>query len=276
MRQHQNSGMRRFVLPVASVGLVLGSQSACTAEGVTCQTAHGDFAVQLTLTTGAGECAEQIGGWYGVQTYSRPRADGRPDFSNSFMAIKSEDLGILVDDYEAELGEALDPTNQPYSVGDFKETRPSQDLCEVPALTGAKKVFPPLPAIPATLDDAGTEEDEADPGRPDVPSFTVEYGWSNMKFIVSPAVLGTVFTADFTYKRDACTATYQAVGLYPAVFCGDDDGNPDDNLCAPEANAALGIPLGSGINPDFKSLIKCHPDLLLCMFEDGKLPNALK
>jgi hypothetical protein len=209
-------------------------------------------------------------------TYFPPRADGRPDLSKASVAIKSEDLGLLIDEYFSEVGEEPDPVNKPYALGSFTSSVPKADLCELPTLASAKQVIPTRPAIPATPDDPQTDEDESDPGRPAIPGFTVEYGWSNVKFIVSPEIIGTVFKGTMTYKVDDCTATYEAVGLYPAVHCDDGEGNPMDALCAPEANAELGIPLGSGINPDFKSIVKCHPDLLLCVFEDGKLPDALK
>jgi len=275
MRQLKTSVLRKLALPVASAGVLLST--GCTAEGVTCATAHGDFAVKLSLTSGSDEaCNGLVGGWYGVQTYNQPRSDGRPNAEDSTVAIKSEDMGIMIDDYSARLGDIPDAVNPPFALGPFSSGKPEGDVCTVPTLAPARQDFPALEAIPAVPDDPATEEDESEAEVPAEEPKTVEYAWSNMRFIVSPSIIGTVFTANLTHKVNGCTAEYTAVGLYPAVYCGDDDGNPVDALCAPEANPELGTPYGSGINPDFRDSIKCNPDLLLCMFEDGKLPDALK
>lgn len=274
MRQHHTSILRKLTLPVASAGLLLST--GCTAEGVNCATAHGDFAVQLTKTSGTGVCSELVGGVYGVQTYNRPKASGGPNYADALMAIKAEDMGVMIDAYTERLGDVPDATNSPNALGDFGASKPTADVCTVPTLSSAKQAFPALEAIPAVPDDPETEEDESAPEVPAEPATTIEYVWSNLRFIVSPAVLGTVFTGTLTYKVDDCTAEYSAIGLYPAVYCSDDEGNPVDALCSPEADPANGIPLGSGINPDFKDSIYCHPDLLLCMFKDGSLPAALK
>ncbi len=275
MRQLKTSVLRKLTLPVASAGLLLSA--GCTAEGITCATGHGDFAVKLTPTSGTDDqCNGLIGGWYGVQTYNQPRSDGRPNAKDSTVAIKAEDLGLMIDDYIARLGDVPDAENPPFALGPFSSGTPDNDICTVPTLAAARQEFPALPAIPAVPDDPATEEDESEPAVPAEDPMTVEYVWSNMRFIVSPSIIGTVFTANLTYKVNDCTAEYTAVGLYPAVYCGDDDGNPVDAFCEPEANPEIGTPYGSGINPDFKDSIKCHPDLLLCMFEDGKLPDELK
>lgn len=275
MRQLKTSVLRKLALPVVSAGVLLSA--GCTAEGVSCSTGHGDFAVKLTLTSGDNaECNGLIGGWYGVQTYNQSRPDGRPNANDSTVAIKSEDLGYMIDDYTAQLGDLPDAENPPYALGPFSSGKPDGDICSVPTLVPARQEFPALPAIPAVPDDPQTEEDESEPAVPAVDPMTIEYGWSDMRFIVTPEIYGTVFTAKLTYKVNDCTAEYTAVGLFPAVYCGDEEGNPVDAYCAPEANPALGLPYGSGINPDFTSSVKCHPDLLLCMFEDGKLPAALQ
>lgn len=271
----KTSVLRKLVLPAGAAYALLAT--GCTAEGITCSSAHGDFAVKLTLVSGDNaECNGLIGGWYGVQTYNQPRSDGRPNAKDSTLAIKSEDLGYMIDDYIARVGEVPDEVNPPYALGPFTGGQPKDDLCVVPTLAPAKQAFPAMEAVPAVPDDPATQENESVPELPAEDAMTVEYAWGDMRFIVTPSIIGTVFTANLTYKVNDCTAEYQAVGLFPAVYCGDDDGNPVDDLCAPEANAELGIPYGSGINPDFRNDIKCHPDLLLCMFEDGKLPEALK
>ena len=118
-------------------------------------------------------------------------------------------------------------------------------------------------------DDPATPEDETEeevPAVPAVPEASYAYEWSDLKFMVSEANQGTRFTGTLKYTIDDCTAEYQAVGLYPAVFCADEDGNPVDGLCNAEPDAALGMVTGSGISPDFKTV--CDPVLLLCVLAE--------
>ena len=265
MKRYSNlSG--RFWVAVATAGVASLVSTGCEVEKISCQTAHGDFTVALSNTGGTGECSELIGGIYGVQTYQYPNSDGTgPDNDHALMAIQAEDLGVLVDDYTDRLGDVPDSANAPYAKGDFATAKPDSDnICSVPTLTPAVQNFPALPAVDPD------PEDPEDPGLPAEPATSYTYKWSNLRFYVSAAVTGTVFVGDLEYTHDGCTATYSAVGLYPAAFCDDENGDPDDNLCNAAAQPELGIAVGSGINPDFKT--HCDPDLLLCVF-DGAPPG---
>jgi hypothetical protein len=47
------------------------------------------------------------------------------------------------------------------------------------------------------------------------------YKWSNLKFYVTAGALGTQFTGDVDITIDGCTASYTAVGMWPALHCED-------------------------------------------------------
>ncbi|MFO0745152.1 MAG: hypothetical protein U1F43_05655 [Myxococcota bacterium] len=252
--------MKHFgLIATSSLVVAAGALAAgCNVESVYCQSAHGAFAVKLNLKTGTGACSELKGGVFGVQSYNYAKSDGRPDPAKASMAIQAEDLGVLVDDAEARLGELPDPTHKPYAQGDFGSSKPDKDdLCHVPTMAEAIQNLPALPEVPPDPEDPDSVLQPAEPAK----AFT--YAWTNMAFLVTPAATGTQFSADLSFTQDGCTATYEAWGLYPAASCDKGDGTPDDNLCASEANPELGIATGSGINPDFPRV--CDPDLLLCV-----------
>jgi hypothetical protein len=112
---------------------------------------------------------------------------------------------------------------------------------------------------------------------PALPAMTVKYEWANVAFYVSPSLIGTQFKADLTFTKDACTATYKVVGLYPGVPCEktvsvmtcdgetteEGTGMPNDEACSPCADPAKGRATGSGISPDVE--VACDPDVLLCL-----------
>lgn len=258
--------MNRFVLvTTSSLALAAGlGASGCTAEGVYCQAAHGAFSVKLTLKTGTGTCSELKGGVFGVQSYNYPDSKNRPDPAHASMAIQAEDLGLLVEDAEARLGDLPDAANHPYAQGDFGAPKPDgEDMCPVPTLTAAVQNLPALDAVPAD------PEDPESVALPAEPAKAFRYEWSNMAFLVTEAAVGTQFRADLSFTQDGCTATYEAWGLFPVASCDDGNGNPDVTLCNAEADPDHGRPTGSGISPDF--VTACDPDLLLCVLT-GKPP----
>ena len=253
--------MKRMGITAVAFAVLGGGLAGCSQERVSCQTARGDFAVKLFLKSGTGECAANPGGVYGVSTYNYQGSDGRADPARISVAIQSEDLGVVVSDAIDRLGDFPDAANHPYAKGDFTSPKPDgEDLCQVPTLVKAEQNIPALDAIPADPEDPESEEISAEPAR----SFS--YEWSDVKFLVTEAATGTQFIGALKYTVDGCTAEYEAWGLYPAVYCTDDDGNPVDALCDAVANPDAGIPVGSGINPDFK--VSCDATLGLCMLKD--------
>src|SRR5262249_38092180 len=119
--------------------------------------------------------------------------------------------------------------------------------------------------------------------------------WANIKIYVSAVVQGTQFMGDLTYTENGCTVNYHAVGMWPAVPCGDmrDDqgnpttaGNPLDEACSPCANPADQFFTGSGTrrpNPAAHSSPGsattpaspplCDPALLSCVLANSQTPH---
>ncbi len=114
------------VFGIGSCSLALGL-AGCSQEGVSCQTAHGDFAVKLFLKSGTGTCSESIGGVYGVNSYQYPDKSGEPDLNHGSVAIQSEDLGALLEDAEARTGTYPDLANPAYAKGDWEGAGPNSD-----------------------------------------------------------------------------------------------------------------------------------------------------
>jgi hypothetical protein len=87
-------------------------------------------------------------------------------------------------------------------------------------------------------------------------SDTLSYTFSNVQVYVSAANQGTQMKADLTIadSGEGCSATYQVVGLWPAVHC--------------ETNADCGE--GSGINPDLFESVSCNADIGACMLNGNE------
>jgi hypothetical protein len=114
------------------------------------------------------------------------------------------------------------------------------------------------------------------PGGPDVsschtseiPKTDVSVAWTDIKVYNTAAAPGTQFTATQTRTTGTCEQKYQVLGVWPSVSCDDGTGKPFAPACCPGADPADGLPLGSGINPDFQ--VKCDPVLLLCVLDITK------
>ncbi len=101
---------------------------------------------------------------------------------------------------------------------------------------------------------------EVDAGTAVFPELHVRYAWSNLKFVSTSEVPGSLFTAQLEYTEDACTATYEVTGVWPITLCHTDlDCSPDPLPDVAEAD--IGIPgrrfQGSGLNPAFQD--EAHP-----------------
>jgi hypothetical protein len=266
---------------IALFGLVAGAAllgTACKAPAILCTTAHAGgsntpFAVRYSLTSGTGDCAMLTGGFVGVESYVNGGPGKAPSFPKPPVSIRAEEVGSLVGQYHMAMSaQALSST------GVFADEHPGPDgFCKVGPLS---PVAVTLQAVPAGVDPDTKEM------TPALPAMTVKYEWSNVSFYVSPSLIGTQFKADLKYTKDACTATYHVVGLYPGVGCektvsvmGCDGkttdqgtGMPDIEACNPCADPAHGRATGSGISPDVD--IVCDPKLLLCL-PKADLPSLL-
>ena len=85
----------------------------------------------------------------------------------------------------------------------------------------------------------------------------------------SAAIPGTQWTADLTYTENDCTATYVAVGMFPALKCekhrGRQDGARPGRLPAPQP--------GLSIDPAFPTT--CDESTNLCVLK-GEPPSLIR
>jgi hypothetical protein len=141
-----------------------------------------------------------------------------------------------------------DTSHALYALGSFSSQYPdASDLCTVTGLSAARTVLSSGPTPSAAF-----------------PTSDVENTWSNVKVYVTAAAQGTQFSGDVTYTVNGCSATYHAVGVWPAHSCTTPvldptdpqqktilGQAPDNDLCNPCAQPDKGLFVGSGINPDF-------------------------
>lgn len=296
--------LAKHLLPV---GLALGALGliSCSTPKPECTVAASNvggaglsglaaFAVKLTPVSGTGPCAELQGEVVGMQAY-HPASASDPqvrDFAKTSIAIRTLSNGELTwmnEDFGFD-----NSANTPNAIGDFTANEPdSQEFCQVLSAE-SHVVFPGATVdtdaeVPCTTDqdctDGGADGATCKPLDPDDPMagsscfFTdvfeatdLTYKWSNLNFYVTAAATGTQFTADLEVVLNGCTATYKAVGMWPAVDCTgytefDAEGNPTatgplDEYCHPDPDpkkAGNPRPYGSGINPDFGP-VKCDPN----------------
>lgn len=255
--------MKRALL-MPALALAAAALPSCAQPKIDCTTGHGGFAARYTLEAGAnlgaGMCDPKKGEIIGLEKYNPSQAgdDKTQDLTRAALAIQPGALGEFAIAAEA-AGVPVD-RSRVLSVGDFASTTPDDaDVCSVPALS------------PAEIDVPATGMD---------PATSVRYAWRNVRVRVTPAYPGTQMAADLTLTQDGCTAEYHVLGLWPAVGCeeldenGNGTGQADGSRCDPEARPDAGRATGSGINPDFKDVVACDPELLLCVLTEA--PAALR
>jgi hypothetical protein len=170
------------------------SLSACAFEQppTRCVIGRGGHAVRYVLKSGTGECAGKEAEIVGVQKYNPPEA------STQTVALQPDTLFRLS-------GKDADTSHSPISIGALRQDIPdAQGYCRVQDVSeGHQQVT-------------------------DEPSVDVHYAWSDVRFHVSAAAPGTQWAATVKYTSGTCSATYEAIGVFPAVTCAvlDDDDNP--------------------------------------------------
>jgi len=223
-------------LRIISTFLVVSAMSvwaaACsnTQGRPTCLVGHGPYAVKYIPTgTPTGACAANKGEVIGVQKYDNPE---KPDLAATIALRPATLVGLEGPGEGATAGQADVKT---IAQGKLSSNDPDTgNICTAPALNEI---------------------------HDQVGGTSISYTWSNVRFYVTPRVPGTQFAAQLDYVgEDGCTATYNALGVFPAVACEDGDGNPDDSLCGQSGDFGQ-------ISPDFK--VKCDPDLLLCVLDSS-------
>lgn len=189
-----------------------------------CTIGRGGHAVRYTLKTGAGPCASKSGEIVGAQAYRNPESGELPA-----LALQPNTLAALTE-------QDPDPAHTLYSVGTFTTDTPGPDsFCEVSTLTEARQV---------------------------VAARDISYRWSNVRIYDSAPIPGTQWTAELTYTENGCTATYEAVGVFPAISCVSQGGSTDVNLCKSRY-------LGLSLDPSYP--VRCDEASGLCVL-DGVPP----
>lgn len=216
-----------WALPVVSAALL----NACGEPPPQCTVGRGDYAVQYTLKSGTGSCAQKKVDIVGAQAFRVPGAGIPPT-----LYFKPQPLAALV-------GQDADPTHSALASGDFTTEYPTNGACAVPTMTEARQ----------TASVSGTVTD-------------LRYQWSNLVIQSQAIIPGTQFTADLTYSEGDCTATYTAVGVFPAIKCVAADGTRDPSICA------VPRPGSSSLDPSFP--IVCEESANLCVL--AGTPPALK
>ena len=115
------------------------------------------------------------------------------------------------------------------SSGDFTTEYPVDTECVVPSLSEARQVKE---------------------------GVARSYLWSNLHIQGQAAIPGTQWVGELRYTEGDCTATYEAVGVFPAIRCLKADKTRDESICK-QARA------GSSLDPAFP--IVCEQSDNLCV-----------
>jgi len=225
-----------WILPLGSAAWL----SACGGEQAPpqCVVGRGDHAVRYTLKTGTGKCAQKKAEVVGAQAFRVPGSGLPPTVS-----LKPGPLAAY---------EGRDPANSVLASGDFTTEYPGEEnTCVVPQLSEARQTFQP--------DNATTVD--------------VSYRFSNLRIQAQAAIPGTQWVADLSYSDGDCTATYEAVGVFPAIKCEKEVQDPNDptkKVKVPDASLCKQPRAGLSLDPAYA--IVCEETTRLCVL-DG-LPPA--
>ncbi|HZH76034.1 MAG TPA: hypothetical protein VEY88_08375 [Archangium sp.] len=225
-----------WILPLGSAAWL----SACGGEQAPpqCVVGRGDHAVRYTLKTGTGKCSQKKAEVVGAQAFRVPGSGLPPTVS-----LKPAPLAAY---------EGRDPANSVLASGDFTTEYPGEDnTCVVPQLSEARQTFQP--------DNATTVD--------------VSYRFSNLRIQAQAAIPGTQWVADLSYSDGDCTATYEAVGVFPAIKCEKEVQDPNDptkKVKVPDASLCKQPRAGLSLDPAYA--IVCEETTRLCVL-DG-LPPA--
>lgn len=265
---------------LVGVAAVASSFISCTQPQIDCRvglagTSTYAYAAAFIPTQGQGACAELLGDFLGMESYSpalKKGEDTTRDFDKISVAIQSQYLGDLV-----AFGIAADADHKPYALGDFEAPEPDEtDFCTIKTMSEARQDMPALaPACDADPCTACACDAECgDPSLvcdatlmgcayPATDAASVSYQWSDVQVYVTADAQGTQFSGHVKYQENGCEAQYDVHGVWPGIDCTDydyDTGLPtgfgNEAACCPEASTELGRPFGSGINPDFP--VKCQ------------------
>jgi hypothetical protein len=216
------------VVPLVAVVVAVGA-SSCGQPPVSCTVStFVGYAAKYQLVEGTGSCAERSGDVLGLAAYNPAKKDQYdntvPNLDAVSLAIRSATLGGL---HAFALDEGVVDTtegNKPHAFGPFTSAFPQNDICTA-ELEPARVDLPAIELDP--------EQDPEDPDD-DIEQDAVAQGeaWSDVQVYVTAANLGTQMKGRYTVTDDAegCSATYDVLAVFPAVFCEDivSQGDPID------------------------------------------------
>jgi hypothetical protein len=220
-------GLARKLETIAGGMLALSmvvALSSCSDQPKVRCAVRGQYAAKYTLVSGTGDCALLKGDLLGVATYNGSNGDGTPNWDDATIGIQAYALAALTQGAPpAMTGDSL------FSLGHFSTAEPGgNSICEVPTLSAAEVH---VSAIALSTTDAGI--------TCPAPAQDVKYEWSNVRAVVSAAVLGTQFAADLKYTANGCTAQYRVWAVSPPVPCaGPTPPPPTDDAGANDSGTA--------------------------------------
>jgi hypothetical protein len=226
-----------WILPLGSAAWL----SACGGEQAPpqCVVGRGDHAVRYTLKTGTGTCAQKKAEIVGAQAFRVPGSGIPPT-----VAFKPGPLAAL---------EGKDTAHSVVASGDFDTEYPETDTCVVRQMTEARQIFQP--------DNATTVD--------------LSYRFSNVRIQAQAAIPGTQWVADLSYSEGGCTATYEAVGVFPAIKCEkqvQDPNDPTKKVTVRDPEVCKLPRAGLSLDPAYR--ITCEETTNLCVL-DGPPPARL-
>lgn len=255
------SSFRLLALGAVMLAVAMGAcvaqppQQCQVAQGVSALTGLPQFWVQYKLLSGTGSCSMLTGDEVGFQSYINPTNDNELKF-----AIRPGALGTLYADGRVD---PMDP--------DGKKINTVFKMTPFPDSNYVCKNDGPIPEAVQNFQEEMMEEELDDGGTQVtvIPALTIKYQWADTEWLSSPSVTGQAFHAKLTYTEDACTATYEATGIWPLTSCATDldcspNPVPDAGVCTDDPtdtcpDTTITQPsrrlIGSGLNPDLT--VKC-------------------
>ena len=236
----------------------LSFASACSQPPVSCTVStFTGYAAKYQLVDGTGSCAERDGDIVGMASFNPAikDADGNtvPNLNVVSLAIRTETLGAAVARAAEEGIVDTIEGHAPHAAGVFASPVPQDDLCTAEL----SEVIQQLPVVPGVDDEAEDPDDDV----PEQPALDVRESWTDLQVYVTAAALGTQAKARYTVTDDVegCTATYDVLAVFPAVFCDDvtigepldiasiDDSGADNTVVITTATAH-GLAVGDAID----------------------------
>jgi hypothetical protein len=220
-----------FLAGLSALGVGICIAVSCSDQPkVKCTAGRGRFAANYQPMTPPPDAGcSMTGEAIGVEMYGQANAEGtNVDPSTSSVYIQGDSIAQAVMNQGAP-----DPAHPENSIARFETAEPGADtFCDLTTPSVAEQ---DLPGVDGGV--AGT---------------SIKYEWKNVRFVVSPARLGSQMVGDLTYTHDSCVANYHVTALYPAVRCQIDGTALDFCKCLyyGDPNPDYHRPKGSGISPD--------------------------